>query len=83
MFEVPLNTLIDCLNIFGTAGPSATTSTKLRKWRGDGADADTEDDAPAGRRAADRLQNLLSGGEKGTGMRMSYAGPGYPLMLVM
>lgn len=84
MFEVPLSTLIDCLNIFGTAGPSATTSSKLRKWRGDGVDAD--DDAPVGggRQGTDRLQNLLSGGgEKGTGMRMSYQGPGYPLMLVM
>lgn len=88
VFEVPLNTLIDCLNIFGTAGPSATTSSKLRKWRGDGADVD--DDAPGGGRptgghgGTGRIENMLGGGgEKGTGMRLSYAGPGYPLMLVM
>jgi cell cycle checkpoint protein len=85
VFEVPINTFIDCLNIFGTAGASATTSNKLKKWKGDGDDDD--DDELAGRRAGDqgqrRQQTFLGGTEKGTGLRMSYAGPGYPLVLIM
>ena len=93
-FEIPLNTLIECLNIFGTAGPLSNPNGannhpgggKPRKWRradDDGSEEERErgrDD----RRGA--LDNYFSSGgkeEKRTGMRMSFAGAGYPLTLLM
>ncbi|KAJ6606366.1 Rad1/Rec1/Rad17 [Mycena vulgaris] len=75
-FEIPLNTLIECLNIFGTAGSS------FKKWK--------RADDPRGRRhsnggssAKGIDQYFGSTSEKGTGMRMSYAGSGYPLTLLI
>ncbi|TFK34832.1 Rad1/Rec1/Rad17 [Crucibulum laeve] len=94
-FEIPLNTLIECLNIFGTAGPVSTNNSgdKFKKWRRaeDGSDDDDGDDN--GRRGGRRgvsgggggpLDAYFGGGsEKRTGMRMSYAGSGYPLTLLI
>lgn len=93
-FEIPLNTLIECLNIFGTAGPVTNTSNsgangggggagKQRRWRradDDGSDEERE----RGRRGP--LDNFFASGgkdEKRTGMRMSFAGAGYPLTLLV
>ncbi|KAI0059048.1 Rad1-domain-containing protein [Artomyces pyxidatus] len=76
--EIPLTTLIDCLNIFGTAG--LTTSgggggaSKGKKWRRTG-----DDD----RGAENRIEQFFAGGEKRTGMRLSYAGVGHPLTLLV
>jgi cell cycle checkpoint protein len=88
-FEIPLNTLIECLNIFGTAGPSAgLTSTGAkghggRGWhRSNGNDADS-DHEDRGERRRDGLEAFFGGQEKRTSMRMSYLGAGYPLTLIM
>lgn len=86
-FEIPLNTIIECLNIFGTAGPVSNGSNisggangKQRKWR--------RADDDSGNEAEDRrgpLDNYVWSrkDEKRTGMRMSFAGAGYPLTLLM
>jgi len=82
-FEIPLNTLIECLNIFGTAGPSTSiTSTggNGRGWHRDNGDSDHED---RGERRRDRLEAFFGGHEKRTSLRMSYLGAGYPLTLIM
>ena len=99
--EVPINTLVECLNIFGTAGSSSSSSskdTKTRRWRRVGEESDHEGGPNEG--PSDRQQRRTGGSggagpsdnskidhffasEKRTGMRMSYAGPGYPLTFLM
>ncbi|KAI0637443.1 Rad1/Rec1/Rad17 [Trametes polyzona] len=94
-FEIPLGTLMECLNIFGTAGLAPGTSQKKKKAHGDGDDSDgggggrgKADRKGKGRADADdaggnaRLDQWFAPG-KGTGMRMSYAGPGHPLTLLV
>ncbi|EDR10882.1 uncharacterized protein LACBIDRAFT_315835 [Laccaria bicolor S238N-H82] len=111
-FEIPLNILIDCLNIFGTAGPATSSSSgggtgNYKRWRQvdeDGSD-DTRDDGDNGGRgrggggggrrggggggggsrgAGGTIETYLGGGtDKATSMRMSYAGAGYPLTLLI
>ncbi|KAH9890604.1 Rad1-domain-containing protein [Cubamyces lactineus] len=93
-FEIPLNTLMDCLNIFGTASLAPGTSQK-KKAHEDGDDSDggrARGERPngKGKGRADtddaggnaRLDQWFAPG-KGTGMRMSYAGPGHPLTLLV
>ena len=95
-FEIPLNTLIECLNIFGTAGPASTNMNntgKYKKWKKAGEDSDHDDDDEGGGGGGGRgrgnghaqgIESYFGGGsEKRTGMRMSYAGTGYPLTLLM
>lgn len=91
-FEIPLNTLIECLNIFGTAGPASTntnSSGKYKKWKKAGEDSDHDDDDEGGRGRGNHgnargIESYFGGGsEKRTGMRMTYAGTGYPLTLLM
>ncbi|KAJ7677254.1 Rad1/Rec1/Rad17 [Mycena rosella] len=95
-FEIPLNTLIECLNIFGTAGYSASasgaggTTGKYKKWKRAGEDSDQEgdEDDARGRRQSNGTARGIdsyfgSAAEKGTGMRMTYAGSGYPLTLLI
>lgn len=93
-FEIPLNTLIECLNIYGTAGMSAAGSNSShRKWRREG---DRSDDERYGERrdgrqqargagnvpASNRIDQYFGGGsDKGTRARLSYAGSGHPLTL--
>ncbi|KAJ7684525.1 Rad1/Rec1/Rad17 [Mycena polygramma] len=96
-FEIPLNTLIECLNIFGTAGSSGSaagtsgTTGKYKKWKRAGDDSDQEGDDDDGHRR--RSSNGAGGksidhyfgaaSDKGTGMRMTYAGSGFPLTLLI
>ncbi|KAK7037464.1 checkpoint clamp complex protein Rad1 [Paramarasmius palmivorus] len=73
-FELPLNTLIECLNIFGTAGGSGDES-------GDEADGN-------GRRRRQganggSLDQFFGRSDKRTSMRMTYMGTGYPLTLLI
>ncbi|RDB24017.1 Cell cycle checkpoint protein RAD1 [Hypsizygus marmoreus] len=86
-FEVPLNTLIECLNIFGTAGSTSAnvTTSKFKKWKKAGDDSDNDDDGGRGRSAGGRgIDSYFGGGsEKRTGMRLTYAGAGYPLTLLL
>ena len=92
-FEIPLNTLIECLNIFGTAGTmnamaavsgssggggAPSNSKQAKKWRRVDGDSDGE-----GRAGGRGLEAYFGPGEKRTGMRLSYPGAGYPLTLIM
>ncbi|CCM05792.1 uncharacterized protein FIBRA_08025 [Fibroporia radiculosa] len=92
-FEIQLQTLIECMNIFGTAGGSAIPSgNKYRRWHQD-ANSDNENDRGEG--ASNRSNNRSNktpangridqyfGHEKGTGMRLTYAGSGFPLTLLI
>ncbi|KAF7768069.1 hypothetical protein Agabi119p4_7312 [Agaricus bisporus var. burnettii] len=84
-FEVSLNTLIDCLNIFGTAGLATSTGgSSNRRWKrpGEGSDHESGDDHDA-RARANRIEPFVGASEKHTGMRMTYAGSGYPLTLLI
>ena len=91
-FEIPLNTLMDCLNVFGTAAQAPGTSSKKKKNGDDDSDGGGigggggRRDKGKGRADADgtnaRLDEWFAPG-KGTGMRMSYAGPGYPLTVLV
>ena len=95
-FEIPLNTLIECLNIFGTAGAmnamaassgssggggAPPNSKQAKKWRRVG-DGDSDGEGRAGGRGIDAYFGP-NAGEKRTGMRLSYPGVGYPLTLIM
>ena len=86
-FEVQLNTLIECLNIFGTAGVGATAlaKQKSRGWKHSDEDSDEPEDGERRRPVKNKGRGInhffLS--DKATGMRMSYNGLGYPLTLSM
>ncbi|KAI0685681.1 Rad1-domain-containing protein [Cerioporus squamosus] len=93
-FEIPLNTLMDCLNIFGTAGAMPGSSSKKKKKGGDADDEDAGGGIGGGRKdkgkgradaAADnsRLDQWFAPAKGTTGMRMSYAGRGHPLTLLV
>lgn len=85
--EIPLTTLIECLNIFGTAGPSAaSTASKTKKWHRAENEQDPGDGGASGETGSGkgRIDSFFSaGGEKKTGMRMSYEGAGYPLTMLV
>ncbi|KIO04091.1 hypothetical protein M404DRAFT_15595 [Pisolithus tinctorius Marx 270] len=93
-FEIPLNTLIECLNIYGTASMStAGSGSSHKRWRREGDRSDDEryeerrdgrqqakgaSNAPAG----NRIDQYFGGGcDKGTRARLSYTGSGHPLTL--
>jgi cell cycle checkpoint protein len=87
--------LLECLNILGTAGPSTTnlkTNEKAHRFHEINKDDVEDDNAAAGpsrrnNRQGDKdngkLDMYFGGGGKKTGMRLSYAGAGYPLTLLM
>ena len=70
-FEVSLDGLLQCLNIFGnaTTGSSAPSMQIKRRWAGEGDGQD--DDAP------------VKGGKASTSMRMEWKGHGYPLSMTL
>ncbi|EED81069.1 predicted protein [Postia placenta Mad-698-R] len=86
-FEIQLTTLIDCLNIFGTAGTSASATTKYRRWKTDQPSDNEEDGNEQSSRSKKSAANgrieQFFGSEKGTGMHLTYAGAGYPLTLLV
>jgi len=85
--EIPLNTVIECLNIFGSAGSlgSSEPSTKGKKWKKGDDDSDREggggEDMNA--RGLGNYLGIGGGSEKRTGMRLTYSGPGAGLKLIM
>ncbi|KZT70189.1 Rad1-domain-containing protein [Daedalea quercina L-15889] len=89
-FEVPLNTLIECLSVLGNIGGS-TSSSKHRLWHTGNSDQEGEQEEGSSNRAnSTRNRGPANGridqyfaGDKGTGMRLSYVGAGYPLTLLM
>lgn len=92
-FEIPLNTVIECLNIFGSAGISSSAGGSYKKWKmtedgseneGGADENDRDKQRRNGTRPARGIESYFGGGsEKRTGMRLSYAGPGYPLTLIL
>ncbi|KAH8834046.1 Rad1/Rec1/Rad17 [Flagelloscypha sp. PMI_526] len=90
-FEFPINTFLECLNIFGSAGGAIGGSTNaFKRWRKDGEPDDAEeigsdkpDPAAAGTRRIETYFGGGSGSEKRTGMRMTWYGDGYPLTLLL
>ncbi|GFZ45867.1 hypothetical protein JCM24511_03599 [Saitozyma sp. JCM 24511] len=81
IFELSLDALLQCLNIFGNAGSSgagAGSQTSIgrtrRRWAGEGEDGIDDDDAANGRGA---------GKGKRTGMVMSWEGHGEPLRMTL
>ena len=78
MFDVNLNTLIDCLTIYGiyVSMSSSTGGTwKSRKREGD------EEERVQG--PMDDFLASLGSKRRKTSMRMSYTGEGYPLKLLL
>ncbi|KAG9098772.1 ssDNA endodeoxyribonuclease [Ceratobasidium sp. 370] len=86
IFEVQLDVLLECLNIFGTAGGNLMSKAggggssgepKTRgKGQGKGKGRDTVD------LNVNRLDNYFTS-SKATALRMSYQGEGYPLTLLL
>lgn len=81
-FEISLDALLQCLNIFGNAGPTYSVTSSLRTKRrmaGDperetGEDLSTEDT----RGSAGSVRSKAR-----TGMRMSWRGPGHDLEVLL
>ncbi|ESK88266.1 cell cycle checkpoint protein rad1 [Moniliophthora roreri MCA 2997] len=85
-FEIPLNTLIECLNIFGTAGGSGSSSGgKALQWKPPGQEADGSGDEAdgEGRKTNNTLDHFFGRSERRTSMRMTYMGTGHPLTLLI
>lgn len=95
-FDINLPTLLECLNILGTAGSTSSSlkpNEKAHRFHRIGEETDGEDNEAgpsrrtgrtndSGGAAPGRIDHYFGAG-KGTGMRLSYPGPGYPLTLIM
>ncbi|KAK2460638.1 hypothetical protein APHAL10511_007108 [Amanita phalloides] len=92
-FEIPLNTVIECLNIFGSAGMSSSAGGSYKAWKttdGEPENDEGENDNDRNKQRRDGvrsgrgIESYFGGGsEKRTSMRLSYAGPGYPLTFIL
>lgn len=80
-FEVSIDAMLQCLNIFGSAGsagaPSVTTSLRMKRGRMAG---ELEEGALG---FDDEGPRRGSGKERRTGMRMTWAGEGEPLCMIL
>ncbi|KAI5825395.1 Rad1-domain-containing protein [Schizophyllum commune Tattone D] len=85
-FEVPLSTVLECLNIFGSAGPGAASSSAAhKKWRRAEDEEEGEDGDGAGRRRGGKgIEHYIgASGDNRTGMRLSFLGEGHPMVLLL
>ncbi|KAH7869594.1 Rad1/Rec1/Rad17 [Lentinula edodes] len=93
-FEIPLNIFLELMNIFGTAGGSATSKPgRFKAWRkpgdeseeheSDGGEGDGTQEEGSSNKKAKTGQFFGGGSERKTGMRLTYIGPGYPLTLIV
>lgn len=95
IFEVNLQTMIDCLNVFGTASATASSATAAKKhkyagWdkpdqggdddRGEGSSSKGKGNANGSVSRNGRIDQYMGNGT-GTALKMTYAGPGQPLVL--
>lgn len=96
-FTISLDTLLECLNIFGTGSSflsqASMENQKRKKWKHDSDDSDDGrgnhgkgrgrrgGGPPKGNTTIDQF--FWSSNEKKTGMRMTYAGSGHPLTLIL
>ncbi|KAI9637818.1 putative DNA repair protein Rad1 [Dioszegia hungarica] len=81
-FEISLDSLLQCLNIFGNAGSAGSGSAlnnmggkKQRRWAGEGEGGGDDDTSFSSGRGGGR--------ERRTGMRMTWAGHGEPLSMFL
>lgn len=95
VFSFPLHILLECLNIFGTASAGTQSMNSTRPVRTE-ANEDSEDEnathvpGPGANGSTKRAKNVQKNRidtyfplGKGTGMRLSYAGEGHPLVLLL
>ncbi|KAJ3759732.1 Rad1/Rec1/Rad17 [Lentinula raphanica] len=93
-FEIPLNNLLELLNIFGTAGGSVSAKHgRFKAWQKPGDELDDDDSDGGGEGEGDQQEGrankkksgqfFSSGSERKTGMRLTYIGPGYPLTVIV
>ncbi|THH09365.1 hypothetical protein EW145_g2074 [Phellinidium pouzarii] len=89
-----LNTILECLNIFGTAsGSGSLVASHRQAWRKTNEESDNENQGNVQKTGQHgRAQNNVNGNidsffpradGKGTGMRLSYAGEGHGLVLLL
>ena len=94
MLSFQLSTLLECLNIFGTAtGSSSGSNVSRQPWQREDSDNEGQAGAEAqngGRHAQNqtrpnrRIDSFFPRSDgKGTGMRVSYAGQGHPIVLLL
>lgn len=86
-FEISLKALMDCLNVFGNAAPLQTANPWIGKRNSLRRDDDNnDDDDDEGRRRVGRERRGAHAGSgdanKVTAARFSYAGVGYPLLVL-
>lgn len=77
-FEISLDALLQCLNIFGNAAPGGGSTSSIRIKRRMAGEVDRDADDPDDSR--------VSSGGKGkgrTGMRMTWNGPGHDLDVLL
>ncbi|KIY66650.1 Rad1-domain-containing protein [Cylindrobasidium torrendii FP15055 ss-10] len=79
-FEVGLPLFLDVLGIYGSAGTSAAAMNKPR-WKKVGGAEGSEDENEGAK--AQPFGGASGSSEKRTGMRLSYAGAGHPLTLIV
>ena len=83
-FEIALDTLLECLNVFGSGGgtilPAPSEKNGKRGWHNKGDDEDN-DDRP--NRTGALKTSWNKGAEKVTMMKMTYQDTGYPLTLIL
>ncbi|EJD46183.1 Rad1-domain-containing protein [Auricularia subglabra TFB-10046 SS5] len=75
-FELPLGTVLECLNIYGSGFASVSNGERTGK-RNRSTQNDSGDDSDGRGRIEHYFKR--TGGDAKTGMRMSYAGAGHPL----
>lgn len=79
-FEISLDALLQCLNIFGNAGagaaPGGGAGRGRKRWAGDAEDGADKD-------AAADEDWRVRGRDKRTGMRLTWGGPGFPLSILL
>ncbi|GJJ11958.1 hypothetical protein Clacol_006196 [Clathrus columnatus] len=96
IFHIHLDTVLECLNIFGTGSATllyGNNDNKRRKKQWAGLSDDSNEEQPNGVRKEKKVappkgnttldQFFFSGEGKKTGMRMTYAGQGHPLVLIL
>ncbi|KAL1698803.1 Rad1/Rec1/Rad17 [Schizophyllum commune] len=84
-FEVPLSTVLECLNIFGSAGPGAASSSAAhKKWRRAEDEEEGDGEGEGRRRGGKGIEHYIgASGDNRTGMRLSFLGEGHPMVLLL
>ena len=93
VFEVPLDALLECLNIFGSGGPAGGSAGKLGgdfdddggRKRGGGGGGGRTVDLTNGSGTNGRLDQFFHPAPelRKTRMKMGYGGRGYPLCFIL